>query len=113
MTSEPIKEYKKVEVGQKGRLNIIDDEASFDEREESIYVKNLGNNTVVKDYESWCNHFKEEKSKILTSPKSKMTWIEEHYKVVEQYIYDKYVSNVSPVSGVGLYKFNTVRNHLQ
>ena len=113
MTSEPIKEYKKVELGQKGRLNMIDDEASFDEREESIYVKNLGNNTVVKDYESWWNHFKEEKSKILTSPKSKMTWIEEHYKVVEQYIYDKYVSNVSPVSGVGLYKFNTVRNHLQ
>ena len=82
MTSEPIKEYQKVELGQKGRLNMIDDEASFNERKETIYVNQLGNDTVVKDYKSWWNHFKEEKSKILTSPKSKMTWIEEHYKVV-------------------------------
>jgi hypothetical protein len=113
MTKNPIKVYKKVELGQEGRLNMIDDEAIFKARKESIYVDQLGNNTVVKDYESWWSHFKKENSKILTSPKSNMSWIKEHYKVVEQYIYDKYVSNASPVSGVGLYKFNTVRNHLQ
>ena len=28
-------------------------------------------------------------------------------------LYDKYVSKASPISGIGKYKFNTVRNHLQ
>jgi hypothetical protein len=107
MKTEPIKKYKKVELGQTGRLDMIDDEKSFKKRKQSIYLNQLGNNTIVKDYNVWYNHFTRENSNILTSkqPKSNMRWLKEHYEAVEQFIYEKYVSKASPVSGVGLYKY--------
>jgi len=103
--------YKKVTSKSKGRLDLIDDETKFNNLPTSIYTSQL-DSTLETEYVSWFNHFKDQTPNI-TSKKSVLTWVGSHYKAVEKYIYDKYVSNASPTSGIGKYKYNTVRNHLQ
>jgi hypothetical protein len=103
--------FKKVTTKSKGRLELIDDESKFNSISTSIYTSQL-DTTLETEYLSWYNHFNTQTPKITTK-KANLLWIGTHYKIVEKYIYDKYVANASPVSGVGKYKFNTVRNHLQ
>ena len=103
--------YKKVTTKSKGRLDLIDDETKFNNLPTSIYTSQL-DSTLETEYVSWFNHFKDQTPNI-TSKKAILTWVGTHYKAVEKYIYEKYVSNASPTSGIGKYKYNTVRNHLQ
>ena len=103
--------YKKVTTKSKGRLDLIDDETRFNNISTSIYTAQL-ESTLETEYVSWFNYFKDQTPNI-TSKKAILSWVGTHYKKVEEYIYDKYVSNASAVSGIGKYKYNTVRNHLQ
>jgi len=103
--------YKKVSLKSEGRLELIDDETKFNNLSTSIYTSQI-DSTSGAEYSSWFNYFKRQTPNITTK-KNVISWVGENYKTVEKYIYDTYVSNASPISEDGKYKFNTVRNHLQ
>jgi hypothetical protein len=103
--------YKKVSLKSEGRLELIDDETKFNNLSTSIYTSQL-DSTSGAEYSSWFNYFKRQTPNITTK-KNVISWVGENYKTVEKYIYDTNVSNASPISEDGKYKFNTVRNHLQ
>ena len=102
--------YKERKNKSEGRIELIDDKYQYENLKQSKYSAELPNAVVKKDYDSWYTYFKDNDKDVLNdNPRSDMSWINQNYEAVYQYIQDRYIDGKHGRK----YKPNTKRNHLQ